>query len=67
MIEEDLDQLLALRAHEQRVSKAAIIRQLVRDALEPGEVSPTADDPFWEMYGVDAVEPDDDIDDVIYR
>lgn len=63
MIEEDLDEALALEARKQGTSKAALIRQYVRSHL--GESDPD-DDPIKQMAGVDDYEPAP-IDDVVYR
>ena len=59
----DLDDALGLEAKKQRMSKAALIRRIVRQQLggEPG-----GDDALLEMVGVDDFEPAP-IDDVVYR
>jgi ABC-type antimicrobial peptide transport system permease subunit len=64
MIEEDLDAALDRQAAAEGVSKAAIIRRIVRAEL-PTTV-PLAADPLSRMIGVDSFEPGD-IDDVVYR
>lgn len=64
MIEEDLDAALERQAASEGVSKAAIIRRIVRAEL-PTTV-PLAADPLSRMVGADSFEPDD-IDDVVYR
>lgn len=64
MIEEDLDEALALEAKRQGTSKAALIRRFVRIHL--GSEHGLSDDPLFEMAGVDDFEPAF-IDDVVYR
>lgn len=64
MIEEDLDAALDRQAAREGVSKAAIIRRVVRASLAP--TLPLAADPLSHMAGADDYEPDD-IDDVVYR
>jgi ABC-type antimicrobial peptide transport system permease subunit len=64
MIEEDLDAALDRQAAAEGVSKAAIIRRIVRAEL-PTTV-PLAADPLSRMIGADSFEPGD-IDDVVYR
>jgi len=64
MIEEDLEEALERRSAEEGVSKAALIRRLVRNALKP---SPSLDqDPLCSMVGADDFEPAP-VDDVVYR
>jgi hypothetical protein len=63
MIEEELDDALALQARAERTSKAALVRRYVRERLRP----PTPeDDPLWRIVGAYDAEPADDIDEVIY-
>jgi len=64
MIEEDLDAALERKAREEKRSKAALIRQFVRERLKP--LPPLEADPLWQMAGVDDYEPVP-IDDVVYR
>ena len=64
MIDEDLDEALERRALREKVSKAALIRQYVRERLEP--LPPLESDPLWRMVGTDDFEPEA-IDDVVYR
>jgi plasmid stability protein len=64
MIDEDLDADLEHRAAREGTSKAALIRQIVRDALHPAPA--LQDDPIWDMAGADDFEPAG-IDDVVYR
>lgn len=63
MIDEDLDADLERMAHQNRSSKAALIRQFVRERLRP--LRPVEEDPLWRMCGVDDYEPAD-IDEVVY-
>lgn len=64
MIDEDLDQFLAVEALERGTSKAAIIRDYLRQAFGR-ELPPLEEDPITKMIGVDDVEPAD-IDEVVY-
>jgi hypothetical protein len=64
MIEEDLDVAVQRRADEDGVSKAAVIRRLVREGLLP--VPPLEDDPLTAFIGGGDYEPAD-VDDVVYR
>jgi hypothetical protein len=67
MIEEDLDVAVQRRADEEGVSKAAVIRRLVREGLLPAPA--LADDPLSGFVGAGDFASDDidDIDDVVYR
>ena len=62
MIEEDLDAALERQAALDGVSKAAIIRRIVRAELPT--TLPLAADPLSRMVAADSFEPDD-IDDVV--
>jgi hypothetical protein len=64
MIEEDLDAALDRQAARDGVSKAAIIRRVVRASLAP--TLPLTADPLSHMIGADSYEPGN-IDDVVYR
>lgn len=64
MIDDDLEEALDRRSAEEGVSKAALIRRFVRNALQP--LPALDDDPLWAMVGVDAFESDP-VDDVVYR
>ena len=67
MIEEELDDLLAIEALNQRTSKAALIRQYVRERLRPKPLPPLEQDPLWELVGIAGdAEPVDDIDEFLY-
>jgi predicted transcriptional regulator len=63
MLDEDLDQELARRARAERRSKASIIRESLRQTLEP--LPPLEEDPLWGMVGVDDGEPVDDVDEYL--
>jgi len=63
LIEEDLDAALERQAARERVSKAAIIRRLVRAGL-PVSLSLAAD-PLGRMAGADEFEPVG-VDEVVY-
>jgi hypothetical protein len=64
MIEEDIDGELARLAAENRTSKAALIRQFVRERICPFQ--PLSDDPLFRMAGADDFDPAP-IDDLVYR
>ena len=66
MIDEDLDEALARQAHEERTSKAALIRRYVRERIEP--LPPIEKDPLWGLVGMSEGNPDDSVsvDDVVY-
>lgn len=64
MIDDDLGEALDRRSAVEGVSKAALIRSLVRAALQP--LPPLADDPLAAMVGDDDFEPSS-VDDVVYR
>ncbi len=64
LIDEDLDAELERLAAESGSSKAALIRQFVRDRIRP--LPPLSADPLWRMAGADDFEPGP-IDDVVYR
>ena len=64
MIDEDLDEALERLAASEQVSKAALIRKFVRDALEP--LPELSTDPLGKMVGADDYDPSN-IDDVVYR
>lgn len=63
-IDADLDDALARKARAERTSKAALIRQYVRERLHAHP--PLESDPVWRMAGVDDFPPDA-VDDVVYR
>lgn len=66
LIEEELDAELARTARARKTSKAALIREFVRERLDP--LPPLEADPLWQMVGVDDYEPGGgSIDDVVYR
>ncbi len=64
LIEEELDDALAIEAKRTGTSKAALIRRFVRDQLSDQEG--TGGDPLAAMIGVDELEPTA-VDDVVYR
>jgi hypothetical protein len=66
MIEEDLDDALALQAREERTSKAALIRRYVRERLGSKAFPPLHEDPLWKFVGGSDAESVDDIDDFLY-
>lgn len=64
LIDQDLNAELDRLARKRRTSKAALIRQFVRERLQP--LPPLHEDPLWRMVGADSYEPVADIDEVIY-
>ncbi len=64
MIDVDLDEALERLAASEHVSKAALIRKFVREALEP--LPELSADPLGRMVGADDYDPSD-IDEVVYR
>ncbi|MGH2499325.1 MAG: CopG family transcriptional regulator [Candidatus Limnocylindria bacterium] len=63
LMDEDLDDALERHALERRVSKSALVRELVRERLGP--IPSLEDDPLTRMIGADSVEPEP-IDAVVY-
>ncbi len=68
MIDEDLDDALAVEASKERTSKAALIRRYVRERLKAEPLPPLHEDPIWGLIGIAEGEADDSrsIDDVVY-
>jgi hypothetical protein len=68
MIDAELDAALEERAREQRISKAELIRRMIREQLRP-TLPPIEEDPLWDLVGV-IDDPDDgepwDIDEIVY-
>lgn len=64
LIDEELDVALERKARQDGKSKAALIREYVRDRLRG--LPPLEADPLWQMTGADAFDPAP-IDDVVYR
>jgi len=63
MIEEDLDASLQGQARRESPSKASIIRELVREHVDP--LPPLEDDPITKLAGIADFEPAN-VDDVVY-
>jgi hypothetical protein len=63
-IEEDLDAALERQARKERRSKAALIRNYVRERLKP--LPPLEADPIWQLVGRCRFPPEP-IDEVVYR
>ena len=63
-IDDDIDDALSAAAARRGVSRSALVRDAVRSALgaEPGALA----DPLDQLVGSVDVEPDDDLDAVIY-
>ena len=66
MIEEELDQALALQAYREGVSKAALIRRYVGERLRAAPLGEAEEDPLRDLIGFCDAEPVDDIDDFLY-
>ncbi|MBA2536745.1 MAG: CopG family transcriptional regulator [Actinobacteria bacterium] len=66
MIEEELDEALAVQAAKERTSKAELIRRAVRRDIKP--LPPIEEDPLWELVGFVEGGPNDSqlIDEVVY-
>ena len=66
MIEEELVVALGRRARTEGVSKAALIRQFVREQVKP--LPPIERDPIWDIVGMGRGSPEDStrVDDVVY-
>jgi hypothetical protein len=60
-VDEDVDEALAVEAARRRISRAAVIRELVREHLAPGSGA----DPFVDLIG-DIDDDAGDIDAVVY-
>jgi hypothetical protein len=67
MIEEELDDALALEAERQGVSKAALIRRYVGERLRR-PLPPIEEDPIWGIVGMVSGGPDDSlrVNEVVY-
>ena len=63
MIDEDLDDAVGRLALEEGTSKAAVIRRVLREALNP--LPPLTGDPLFRLIGTVDAEPGD-IDEVVY-
>ena len=66
MIDEDLDEALGRKAREDGISKAAIIRSVLRERLEPPPMLEA--DALWHFFDLAEGAPDDSalVDDVVY-
>lgn len=67
LMDEELDDALERLAARRRVSKSALIRELVRKEVKP--LPPLEEDPLWQMVGADSFDPvaPEDIDKVVYE
>ncbi len=63
LMDPELDDALERVARKRRLSKSALIREIVREKVRP--LPPIQEDPLWEMVGVDSYEPVD-IDEYLY-
>jgi hypothetical protein len=64
MLDDDLYAELARRSGAEGRSKAAIVRESLRQTIPP--LPPLEEDPLWEMVGISDAEPIDDIDEYLY-
>ena len=65
MIDEDLDEALARQARDEGTSKAALIRQYVRERVKP--VPPIQEDALWSSrHGEGPPDDSRNVDDVVY-
>ena len=63
MIDEDLDEAVGRIAREEGSTKAAVIRQVLREALNP--LPPVGTDPLFRLIGTIDTDPAD-VDEVVY-
>lgn len=63
MLDVDLDDALERLAVQRDSSKSALIREFVRDKIQPP--SPVNEDPVWRFCGIAEFEAGD-VDDVVY-
>jgi hypothetical protein len=63
MIDEDLDESVGRVARDEGISKAAVIRRILRTALDP--LPPLSSDPLFRLIGSVDAEPAS-IDEVVY-
>lgn len=63
-MDDDIDEALSVAAARRGVSRSAFVRDAVRSSLAGGPEATT--DPLDELVGSVDVEPDDDLDAVIY-
>jgi hypothetical protein len=66
MIDEDLDEALGRQARQEGTSKAALIRQYVRERIKP--LPPIREDPLWDIVGMAEGSPTDSmsVNEVVY-
>lgn len=64
MLDDDLYAELARRASAEGRSKAAIVRDSLRQTIPP--LPPLEEDPLWQMVGSSDAEPVEDIDAYLY-
>lgn len=64
MLDDDLYAELARRASAEGRSKAAIVRDSLRQSIPP--LPPLEEDPLWGMVGASDAEPVEDIDTYLY-
>jgi hypothetical protein len=67
MLDDELDQAVALAAYQLRISKSEVVRRILREKLLP-ELPPLEEDPLWQLVGIAEGEPGDSasVDDVVY-
>jgi hypothetical protein len=64
MLDDDLYAELARRSSAEDRSKAAIVRDSLRESLRP--LPPLEEDPLWQLVGISDAEPVNDIDEYLY-
>ncbi len=64
MLDDDLYAELTRRSSTEGRSKAAIVRDSLRESLRP--LPPLEEDPLWQMVGISDAEPVSDIDEFLY-
>lgn len=63
MLDDDLYAELARRSSAEGRSKAAIVRDSLRQTVPP--LPPLEEDPLWQMVGMSDAEPVDDVDEYL--
>ena len=64
MLDDDLDERIAMQAKLDGVSKSEVVRRILR--AEFPSLPPLHEDPIWEMVGADPDAEPANVDDVVY-
>lgn len=64
LMDPELDDALKRVARKRRLSKSALIREIVREKVRP--LPPIQEDPLWDLVGTASFEPVEDIDEFLY-